>query len=445
MKFFRSGIILENRCVISQEENDKYKDILNSVGIEDTEENAMSMFVKVQLLPPNDEWWTDPDTWVIRIGQNFLPDWFKRYRELYLAEFRAEVKEWWKQHVLVNQKIDELTNGYYWLKRCKVGKLGKNVKVLCNDSSIGLMYGNSIVSEMYGNSTIGAMYHTSSVGAMYNNSIIGVMFHSSAVGKMWDSSIIREMRGTSNVKEINGNSTVYMMKGNSIIHEMRDNSTIYEMVGNSTVGIMCLKSTIWRMRGASTVRTMCDQSIIEKMYDNAIVGEMLEFSIICEMWNNNAVREMRDNSIIRKMYGKSTVDKMSGNSTIGVMKNNSIVKKMYDNSIVRAMFDSSAIRAMYDNSIACNHHEEVIHISKNTKYIVKTHESFDTIKEKNQTNTDRIKCVTIEELTKLLHNNGNLADTGNPKFEIWIKEEPIIIDDSFDNILEWLRVISKKG
>ena len=56
-----------------------------------------------------------------------------------------------------------------------------------------------------------------------------------------------------------------------------------------------------------------------------------------------------------------------------------------------------------------------------------------------QTNADRIRSMTDEELADMLHNNGRYVKDEEPKLEMWIKEKQIIIDDSFGCILEWLR------
>ena len=170
---FKSGIILKNRCVIAQGANDSHSDMLEELNIEDNRENAMRMFVRAELLPPDNEWWTDPDTWNINIDQDITPEWFDIDKERYIEEFRAAVKEWWKEHVLVDKKIDELSSGYYRLKRCEVKKLLKDVQVMCGSSTVQKMYGSSTVQEMYDSSTVQEMYG-SSIARNYHEGTIHV-------------------------------------------------------------------------------------------------------------------------------------------------------------------------------------------------------------------------------------------------------------------------------
>ena len=74
---FKSGIILKNKNVIAQGENNSHSDLLEKIRIEDTTENAMRVFVRAELIPPNNEWWTDVDTWKFNVDQDIVPDWFE--------------------------------------------------------------------------------------------------------------------------------------------------------------------------------------------------------------------------------------------------------------------------------------------------------------------------------------------------------------------------------
>ena len=161
---FKSGIILKARCVVAQGNDDSHTNLLEALGIEDTTQNAMTKFVRAELIPPDNEWWTNPDTWKINIDQDITPDWFNEDKERYISDFTEAVKQWWEAHVLVDKKIDELSSGYYRLKRCEVKKLLKDVQVMCDSSSVQEMYDSSIVQRMYG----------SSIARDYSNKIIHI-------------------------------------------------------------------------------------------------------------------------------------------------------------------------------------------------------------------------------------------------------------------------------
>lgn len=169
---FKSGIILKNKVVVAPGENDSHSDLLESLGIKDDYFGATNVFVRAELVPVNDEWWIDPaeepDKWRFAVDQDMRPEWFDESE--HEKTFREAVCGWWKEHVLVDQKLDALSSGYYRLKRCEVKKLLNDVKVLLDSSQVGTMWDSSQVGEMRGSSQVGAMRGSSKVGAMRERS-----------------------------------------------------------------------------------------------------------------------------------------------------------------------------------------------------------------------------------------------------------------------------------
>ena len=204
---FKSGIILKNRCFIP--DYDSHDAMLRELNIEDDYLNATHTFVRTEFVPCSGEWWTDPadpDLWKINIDQDEVPDWFDIDRDGYISKFRDAVREWWLSHVFVDKKIDELTTGYYRLKRCEVKKLCNDVKVMCDSSNVQEMCGSSSVQRMCGSSSVQRMYDSSNVQKMYGSSNVQEMHGSSSVQRMYDSSSVQRMYGSSNVQEMHGSS-----------------------------------------------------------------------------------------------------------------------------------------------------------------------------------------------------------------------------------------------
>ena len=235
---FKSGIILKNKVVVAPGANDSHSDLLESLGIKDDYFGATNVFVRAELVPVNDEWWIDPaeepDKWRFIVDQDMRPEWFDESEHEKI--FREAVCDWWKEHVLVDQKLEELSSGYYCLKRCEVKKLLNDVKVLLDSSQVGEMWGSSLV------------------GAMRGSSQVGEMRGSSQVGEMWDSSQVGEMRGSSQVGEMWGSSQVGEMWGSSQVGEMWDSSQVGKMWDSSQVGEMWGSSQVGEMRDRSTAR-----------------------------------------------------------------------------------------------------------------------------------------------------------------------------------------------
>ena len=93
---FKSGIILKNKVVLTPEGNESRSDLLESLGIEDNRFNAETKFVRVELLPKDNNKATDISEWTYKVDQDILPDWYEADPEKYKAEFRGAVKDYLK-------------------------------------------------------------------------------------------------------------------------------------------------------------------------------------------------------------------------------------------------------------------------------------------------------------------------------------------------------------
>lgn len=107
---FKSGIILKNKVVLTPDKNESHTDLLESLGIEDSTVNMAKMFVRVELIPKNDDKMTDVRDWKYKVDQDFVPDWYEKDPERYEQDFRNVVKEYMKEW----RKQFKLICGYYW-------------------------------------------------------------------------------------------------------------------------------------------------------------------------------------------------------------------------------------------------------------------------------------------------------------------------------------------
>lgn len=118
---FKSGIIFKNRIVLTPEGNESHSDLLESLDIEDTRENAMRMFVRAELLPKDNNKASDIKDWTFKVDQDITPEWYDSDPGRYEEEFRNEVKEYLKDkiiNVIAGYAWDKVTDGnltYYFM------------------------------------------------------------------------------------------------------------------------------------------------------------------------------------------------------------------------------------------------------------------------------------------------------------------------------------------
>lgn len=89
---FKSGIILKNKVVLAPDGNDSHSDLLESLGIEDNNMNAMTKFVRAELVPKDGNKAVDVSEWAFIVDQDIVPDWYEEDSKRYENEFREAVK-----------------------------------------------------------------------------------------------------------------------------------------------------------------------------------------------------------------------------------------------------------------------------------------------------------------------------------------------------------------
>ena len=102
MCIFKSGVIFKDMgVVLAPEGNESHSDLLESLNIEDTHLNALKMFVRVELVPPDGNKAVDVSKWEYIVDQDITPDWYDNDSGRYEADFRAAVKEYLKDKFVV--------------------------------------------------------------------------------------------------------------------------------------------------------------------------------------------------------------------------------------------------------------------------------------------------------------------------------------------------------
>lgn len=100
MNNFKSGVILKDRILLAPLIDDSHKYLLKRLGIEDTEENASNIFVKVRLVPPFGDKMADIDDWEYIVDQDNTPSWYNRNSHDCQSKFTQAVKEFVEEHYI---------------------------------------------------------------------------------------------------------------------------------------------------------------------------------------------------------------------------------------------------------------------------------------------------------------------------------------------------------
>lgn len=117
---FKSGIITKNGVTLAPMYNDSHSSLLGSMGIADNQMNAMKVFVRAELIPPDNDKTADIKSWKYKVDQDIIPNWYEKDSERYEEEMRETVADWMKKYFITIcgkscVKIKEDEKGFYYM------------------------------------------------------------------------------------------------------------------------------------------------------------------------------------------------------------------------------------------------------------------------------------------------------------------------------------------
>ena len=161
----KSAIILKDR--IFMPEYDSHSDMLNELGIKDDYLGASKKFVRAELLPTDDDVFSDIDRWVFKVDQDITPEWFSV--EEYKPRMVDAVKEWAKTHIHIGINGLEIDGGRnHYIRDCKDVTIENSTVTAWGNSTV-TAWENSTVTA-WGNSTVTA-WGNSTVTARENSTV----------------------------------------------------------------------------------------------------------------------------------------------------------------------------------------------------------------------------------------------------------------------------------
>lgn len=128
-----SGIATKKKIYLAPAYNQSHSTLLEKLNIEDSTENAYRVFVRMELIPYNNDLTTDIGTWKFVVDQDVVPEWFVNDRRRYEDEFRDVVKDWIEKNTVIMAgkswtpfKTDEKGTYYLLNKILFESEFGKN-------------------------------------------------------------------------------------------------------------------------------------------------------------------------------------------------------------------------------------------------------------------------------------------------------------------------------
>ena len=266
---FKSGIILKREVFVPNYEH--HTRMLEELKIKDTRANAESKFIRFELIPENNDVFSDINTWRFVVDQDIVPEWY--VEELDKKRAIEAVMAWAKKHILINIDNLKLTNNTYYLKNCKNTTCYNSTVYAYDNSTVEAYYDSKV--EAFGNSTIKAHYdskveaYNDSTVYAYDNSI--VKSYNNSTIKAYNDSIVYAHYDS--IVYAYDNSKVYAYDNSKV--EAYYDSTVYAS-GNSKVE--AFSNSKVEASSNSTIRAWGSSIITKPRYssfekDNLILSE----------------------------------------------------------------------------------------------------------------------------------------------------------------------------
>ena len=137
---FKSALCLKDRVFVP--DYDSHDRMLDELNIPDDMRHATTTFVRVEVVPPDGDKFSNPMGWNVKVDQDVLPDWFMP--EVDHPRIRQAVAEWCATHVL-REGIHTVKDGK-WI-------VGSNATVDARGNATVEARGNATV-KAYDNATV---------------------------------------------------------------------------------------------------------------------------------------------------------------------------------------------------------------------------------------------------------------------------------------------------
>lgn len=243
----KSGIILKDRIFVP--EYDSHTEMLEELGIEDNYLTASKTFVRFELLPKDNNIFSNIDNWELNIDQDIVPDWYDE--KIYKSRVIEQVKDWAKEYIHIGiDNLDINSGEKHYIKDCKNVGIG----------------GNATVNYIGGSTTVAYIGDTAIIANIGDSVIINRIFDRAMIGIVGDNTMIETISGNAIVWEIHNNAIVKCIGSNAIVKNVHGSATIEYIGGGAII------EHIW---GDVIVKKICNGAIVKN-----ICGDV-EIEYIC--------------------------------------------------------------------------------------------------------------------------------------------------------------------
>ena len=234
---------------------ESHEEIISENRLKEMSVRGTPTFVRVEIVPPKDDWTAPIRKWEYRLDQDLRPQWYDPAD--CERRTRAALKCWYKAKVVgENQTVTDISGSdtkCYVLGTVESVSGNGTVKYVSDNGTVKYVSGNGTVKYVHGNGTVEYVSDNGIVESVSGNGTV------------------RSVVGNGTVEYVSCNGTVEYVSGNGTVKAVSSNGTVKSVSGNGTVRSVLGNGTVESVYGNGTVKAVFDNGTVKAVFDNGIV------------------------------------------------------------------------------------------------------------------------------------------------------------------------------
>ena len=222
-----ASFVVTKKEVFWSKNSESHEGIIEEFKLKELDVRGNPTFVRVEIVPPENDYCLPFSKWVYSLDQDIKPDWYDAQKSE--KQVRAKLKEWRKCKVVMPSE-----------KREKVD-VGQIVAIYGQVESI---YGSAQVESIYGSAQVRSIYGSAKVRFISGSAKVRSISGSAQVESIYGSAQVRSISGSAQVRSIYGSAQVGSIYGSAQVRSIYGSAQVRSISGSAQVGFIKGKSVV---------------------------------------------------------------------------------------------------------------------------------------------------------------------------------------------------------
>ena len=239
-----ASCVVTKKKVYWSDKTDSHEIIIKENGLKELDARGNATLVRVELIPNNEDYRLPIKSWVYKIEQDILPNWYDA-KEVERRS-RVALKDWYKACVIPVGKV--------------VYKLNRSIKLVLG--TVNEVLGGGTVNEVLGGGTVNKVWGGGTVNEVLGGGTVNKVLGGGTVNEVWGGGTVNEVWGGGTVNKVWGGGTVNKVWGGGTVNKVWGGGTVNKVLGGGTVNEVWGGGTVNKVLGGGTVNEVWGGTVI---------------------------------------------------------------------------------------------------------------------------------------------------------------------------------------